>query len=113
MASVEDLHGHGSLVSSPSIVVYSCGVLKRFKVLQGLLTVVAGVLSLWIIQDFPDTAKFLTEEERTLVIRRLQQDAQFSAAGETFKFKYLVKSLKDWKTWVGSEIWCSCVNSTN
>ena len=32
-------------------------------ILEGLLTVVAGAMSFWIIQDFPDTAKFLTEEE--------------------------------------------------
>lgn len=76
---------------------------KLSTVLQGLLTVIAGVLSLWIIQDFPDTAKFLTETERVVVIRRLQQDNQFSAAGEMFKFKYVLISLKDWKTWVGSE----------
>ena len=72
-------------------------------VIEGLATVVAGAASFWIIQDFPDTAKFLTEEERTVVIRRLQSDDQFSAAGENFKFKYIITSLKDWKTWIGSK----------
>jgi glucose/arabinose dehydrogenase len=67
------------------------------------LTVVAGFASFWIIQDFPDTAKFLTEEERTLVIRRLQGDDQFSAAGENFRIKYVIMALKDWKTWLGSK----------
>jgi len=73
------------------------------SVLEGLATVVAGAASFWIIQDFPDTAKFLTEAERTVVIRRLQSDDQFSAAGEAFKMKYIFQSLKDWKTWIGSE----------
>lgn len=59
-------------------------------------------MSFWIIQDFPDTAKFLTEAERTIVIRRLQSDDQFSAAGEKLKMKYIWKSLLDWKTWIGS-----------
>ncbi|KAF8226835.1 MFS general substrate transporter [Tricholoma matsutake] len=70
-------------------------------ILEGLVTVLAGVASFWIIQDFPDTAKFLTETERTVVIRRLQGDDQFSAAGENLKLKYIWKSLVDWKTWVG------------
>lgn len=35
-------------------------------ILEGLATVVAGLFSYWIIQDFPDTAKFLSEEERML-----------------------------------------------
>jgi hypothetical protein len=26
-----------------------------------------------------------------------------SAAGERFQFKYVMQSLKDWKTWVASE----------
>ena len=72
-------------------------------ILEGLLTFIAGILSFWIIQDFPDTAKFLTEEERTVVIRRLQQDDQFSVAGEKLKWKYIFESLLDWKTWLGSK----------
>lgn len=72
-------------------------------ILEGLVTVLAGAASFFIIQDFPDTAKFLTEEERTFVIRRLQEDDQFSAGGEKLKFKYIWQSLLDWKTWVGSE----------
>ncbi|KAJ7117834.1 MFS general substrate transporter [Mycena epipterygia] len=70
-------------------------------ILEGLATVLAGAASFWIIQDFPDTAKFLTEAERTFVIRRLQSDDQFSAAGENLKWKYIWMSLRDWKTWVG------------
>ncbi|CAL1714271.1 unnamed protein product [Somion occarium] len=70
-------------------------------ILEGLLTVIAGAMSFWIIQDFPDTAKFLTEAERTVVIRRLQEDDQFSAAGEKLKWKYIWQSLLDWKTWLG------------
>ena len=71
-------------------------------VLEGLATVLAGAASFWIIQDFPDTAKFLTEAERTIVIRKLQSDNQFSAGGEIFKLKYILKSILDWKTWIGS-----------
>ncbi|KAJ3509347.1 hypothetical protein NLJ89_g5266 [Agrocybe chaxingu] len=77
-------------------------------ILEGLATIVAGVASFWIIQDFPDTAKFLTEAERTVVIRRLQGDDQFSAAGENFRFQYILKSLRDWKTWIGMCIYIGC-----
>ena len=71
-------------------------------IIEGLITVVAGVISFFIIQDFPDTAKFLSEAERAFVIRRLQADDQFSAAGEELRWKYIFKSILDWKTWVGS-----------
>ncbi|KAJ7061515.1 MFS general substrate transporter [Mycena amicta] len=69
-------------------------------ILEGLVTILAGILSLWLVQDFPETAKFLTEEERTVVIRRLQGDDLFSAGGENLKWKNVLASFKDWKTWV-------------
>jgi hypothetical protein len=58
-------------------------------ILEGIATVIAGVISFWMIQDFPDNAKFLTEAERKFVIRRLQEDFQFSAAGEIFQWKVI------------------------
>ena len=36
------------------------------------------------------------------MVRRLQEDMKFSAAGEKFKMKYVAQSLRDWKTWVSS-----------
>jgi hypothetical protein len=36
---------------------------------QGLATVLAGFMSFWIIQDFPDTAKFLSDRERAPFLR--------------------------------------------
>ncbi|TFY63768.1 hypothetical protein EVJ58_g3074 [Rhodofomes roseus] len=45
-------------------------------IIEGLVTIVAGVLSFFIIQDFPDTARFLTEEERTFVVRASRRTAR-------------------------------------
>ncbi|KLO11523.1 MFS general substrate transporter [Schizopora paradoxa] len=70
-------------------------------ILEGLATVIAGAVSFFLIQDFPDNAKFLKEDERAFVIKRLQADDQFSAAGEKLRWKYIWQSLVDWKTWVG------------
>ncbi|TFY69332.1 hypothetical protein EVG20_g3195 [Dentipellis fragilis] len=74
-------------------------------ILEGLATILAGIISFWIIQDFPDTAKFLSEAERTVVVRRLQSDDQFSAAGENLRWKYIWKSVFDWKTWIGMVVY--------
>ena len=74
-------------------------------ILEGLLTVLAGAASFWIIQDFPDTAKFLSEPERVAVVRRLQGDDQFSAAGERLRWRYISQSLRDWKTWLGMAVY--------
>ncbi|KIY63727.1 MFS general substrate transporter [Cylindrobasidium torrendii FP15055 ss-10] len=74
-------------------------------ILEGLFTVLVGVASFWMVQDFPETAKFLSDTERVFIIRRLQDDMKLSAAGEKYKTKYIWQSLKDWKTWVAMGIY--------
>ncbi|PAV19725.1 MFS general substrate transporter [Pyrrhoderma noxium] len=70
-------------------------------ILEGLASVIVGFISFFVIQDFPDTARFLTDEERVVVIARLQNDGMFSAGGEVARWKYIWDSIIDWKTWVG------------
>ncbi|TKY85821.1 hypothetical protein EX895_005362 [Sporisorium graminicola] len=77
-------------------------------IIIGLLTFLAGVLSYWLCVDFPDTASFLTDSERRAVIYRLQQDQQFSAAGEGFRWANVWKAFLDWKTWVGMGAYIGC-----
>ncbi|KAL4241787.1 MFS transporter superfamily protein [Abortiporus biennis] len=74
-------------------------------ILEGLFTIVCAIASFFILQDFPDTAKFLNKAERVWVIRRLQEDMKFSAGGERFHWKYVKQCLGDWKTWVAMVIY--------
>ncbi|KAG1846884.1 MFS general substrate transporter [Suillus subluteus] len=74
-------------------------------ILEGLFTVLCAVASYWVISDFPETAGFLTKEERVFVIRRLRGDMQFSAGGEEFKVRYIWQSLRDWKTYLAMGIY--------
>ncbi|KAI0756700.1 MFS general substrate transporter [Daedaleopsis nitida] len=74
-------------------------------ILEGLATVLCAIASFFILSDFPDTARFLTETERVWVIRRLQADMKFSAGGESFKMKYVWQCLVDWKTWLAMGIY--------
>ncbi len=48
-------------------------------ILEGLLTVIFGFLSFWMVHDFPDEARFLSPEDRARVVLRLKQDQQSSA----------------------------------
>ncbi|OSX64376.1 hypothetical protein POSPLADRAFT_1054989 [Postia placenta MAD-698-R-SB12] len=82
-------------------------------IIEGLATIVAGAFSFWLVEDFPDTATFLTEAERTFVVRRLQEDGQFSAAGEKLRLKSIIKSLVDWKTYVGMIIYAGSEGPMN
>ncbi len=96
------IHSHQAAISNMKGVGGKPGWAWIF-ILEGVATIVAGAASFFIIQDFPDTARFLSEEERIAVIRRLQTDDQFSAGGEKFKMRNVISSLKDWKTWIGSQ----------
>ncbi|CAJ2501277.1 Uu.00g041300.m01.CDS01 [Anthostomella pinea] len=77
-------------------------------VLEGLLTVVFGFASFWMVHDFPDDARFLTDDDRARVVRRLKLDQQSSAEHEEWKTSYLIAGLKDWKMWLGMVIYMGC-----
>ncbi|KAK1770131.1 major facilitator superfamily domain-containing protein [Phialemonium atrogriseum] len=77
-------------------------------VLEGLLTIVIGVASFWMVHDFPDEATFLSGDDRNRVIRRLKLDQQASANSEEFKISFLWDSLADWKMWLGMAIYMGC-----
>ncbi|KAB5551027.1 major facilitator superfamily domain-containing protein [Coniochaeta sp. 2T2.1] len=77
-------------------------------ILEGLLTIVIGVVSFWMVHDFPDEAKFLSDDDRVRVIRRLKLDKQSSAEHEEFQMTYLWAALKDWKMWLGMAIYMGC-----
>jgi sugar phosphate permease len=68
-------------------------------ILEGIVTVVIGAASFFMVRDFPDQAKFLSQEDRLRVYYRLKDDQQASAEHETFKWSSVKEALKDWKTW--------------
>jgi hypothetical protein len=81
-------------------------------ILEGLVTVVVAVFAFWGLYDFPDTASFLTEEERQFVIYRLKFQCQGRPLGgqeatrikvpeaEEFEWKYVLQAFKDWQIWL-------------
>ncbi|KAK7970611.1 hypothetical protein PG996_000960 [Apiospora saccharicola] len=77
-------------------------------ILEGLLTVCFGVVSFWMVHDFPDNARFLNDTDRARVVRRLKMDQQASAQHEAWKSTYLWDALKDWKMWLGMAIYMGC-----
>ena len=77
-------------------------------ILEGLATIVIAALSFFMVHDFPDEAKFLTEDDRRRVIRRLKLDKQSSAEHEEFKMEYFWAALMDWKTYTGMIVYMGC-----
>lgn len=65
--------------------------------MEGLATVVLGIALPFILIDNPDRAKFLSEHDKTLLIKRLRKDYGHDTEDVGFKWKYLRDALTDWK----------------
>lgn len=93
-----NLVGHGMCITLRVRIV---DLRYRIFILEGLATLLIGVASFWMVHDFPDEAKFLTDDERRRVLRKLASDKQGSSKHEDFQMSYLWQVLKDWKTYTG------------
>lgn len=69
-------------------------------ILEGIVTVLAAIASFWMLYDYPDTAKFLTEDEREVLQERLLLDND--GCSSAFKKQFIWDALLDWKIWVSA-----------
>ncbi|KAK6209132.1 hypothetical protein LQW54_006586 [Pestalotiopsis sp. IQ-011] len=78
-------------------------------ILEGIATVIIAVLAFFCLHDFPETAKFLTEEERAFVVFRLKygQNKEATLKGQRsvaevdeFQWKYVWQAFRDWQIWI-------------
>lgn len=67
-------------------------------ILEGILTVVVACTAFWAISDSPDTAKFLTTEEKREVNARLHDDTDGLA--DYFDIKFMWDALLDYRVWL-------------
>lgn len=74
-----------------------------------MIQVVVALGAFFLLHDFPETATFLTEEERAFVIYRLKYQGQTNSGNEggvrvaqadEFDWKYVKQAFTDWQIWV-------------
>ncbi|KAJ5804575.1 uncharacterized protein N7518_000878 [Penicillium psychrosexuale] len=75
-------------------------------ILEGLLTVIVALIAPFAIHDSPETATFLTEEERRFVIHslRIQNSAdsrEIDQTNDKFEMRYVIDAFTDWQIWLG------------
>ncbi|KAF2663781.1 MFS general substrate transporter [Microthyrium microscopicum] len=68
-------------------------------ILEGILTVLVSLFAYFFIVNYPNTAKFLTPEERDFVQARLKADSD-ATAHEGFSWENVRSALKDPKCWL-------------
>ncbi|KAJ6125354.1 hypothetical protein N7471_012671 [Penicillium samsonianum] len=77
-------------------------------ILEGLATAVAGCFCWWLVFDWPETARFLSADDRIRVQRRLIMDRQGRTAEDSDK-RHMYAALKDWKTYGYMFIYMGCL----
>ena len=75
-------------------------------ILEGLLTVVIAIVALFLLYDFPETASFLTPEERAWAVHRLKYQGssrvgRMIAENNKFRWKDVVNTVTDWQLYLG------------
>jgi cyanate permease len=77
-----------------------------------------AIWSFWLVCDYPDTAKFLTKEEKAFVFERLKYqnilthtsvEARGVEANDDFSWPAIRSAFKDWQVWLGVLLFWSCV----
>lgn len=72
-------------------------------ILEGIVTVLTGIVVLLALPDSIERAKWLSPEEKRFLRQRLEQDTGTKEGRqnttEKFQLRYLMAALKDWKLW--------------
>lgn len=69
-------------------------------IVEGLITIVGAVACYFFIVDWPEKAKFLNDQERALLLRRILED-EAEAIMDRFDKKSAVRVFGDWKIYIG------------
>ncbi|KAF9332791.1 hypothetical protein BG006_004324 [Podila minutissima] len=92
----------GGLVAYAIAHLHGLGGLRAWQwifILEGLPTIIMALVTFFVLPNFPDTADFLTKEEKELNMQRLLIDA--GPATETaFSWKEVWSVFKDWKVYL-------------
>ncbi|TPX35535.1 hypothetical protein SmJEL517_g02193 [Synchytrium microbalum] len=71
--------------------------------LEGLPSVILGIVFYFLIPDYPETCKFLSEREREIAVTRLRVDPAHAAV-KVFKRDEIWPVLREWQLWVQTAV---------
>lgn len=108
MASVGKLVGHGSSSLKVKIIDFLHIVAPSANTILGIATCIVGLFCWWMVFDWPDNARFLSEDDRIRLRRRIIADKQQKTA-EEFDKRHIYAGFKDWKTYGYMVIYMGCL----
>lgn len=78
-------------------------------IIEGTLTAFIGLVMYFFMVDWPQRATFLSAEEQSLLLIRLESDKETSAKMETWNAK---RCLGDWRIWIGTLMFFCVIATT-
>ncbi|KAK4053319.1 hypothetical protein OIO90_003931 [Microbotryomycetes sp. JL221] len=78
-------------------------------ILEGLLTVIAGIVAFWALTDYPGTASWLSEEEKAWLIYRKATDSGVHGESDQVKSVFIKRALTDWQVWLATAFYMGVV----
>lgn len=72
---------------------------RWIMILEGLPSIVLGVIVYFWLADEPETAYYLSQEEKDLMIIRKRRQIGHTSSGDVLHKEDVFKALKDWKVW--------------
>lgn len=73
---------------------------RWIMIIEGLPTIVLGIAVFFWLANDPESARYLTDEEKRLMIVRKERQSGYSKSADEFSRVDVIKGLKDWKIWV-------------
>lgn len=73
---------------------------KWIMIIEGIPTVLLGIAIYFFLPDDVETAYFLTENEKKMMIVRQGRAYGNTTSAQQFSKKDMMKAFKDWKVWM-------------
>ncbi|KAI9837836.1 MAG: hypothetical protein M1819_006770 [Sarea resinae] len=68
-------------------------------IIEGLPTFVLGILTFFVLADKPETAYYLTPEDKALMVARRERQTGHTASAQKFHWADVRDALTDWRVW--------------
>jgi len=79
--------------------------------IEGVVTSVIAIASYWLVCDFPEDCRFLSEEERAMLLARIKVDTADTHM-DHLTWKTFLWIMKDWKIYCSGFMYLTCVTTS-
>ena len=73
---------------------------NRILIIEGIPSVVLGIIVYFWLADTPETAYYLSPAEKDLMLVRKRRQVGHTTSGDLLHKEDVIKALKDWKIWM-------------